>query len=257
MSTTTVRFGSAYSRCRTNLRLRGDHGNHSGTQHLHKTGSMTLVSSPGVSSGQSQDANSYGKDDPYPRWQEHARGQLEFVNNLLIGLSAGLIAIALNATSDPAKVANVPAWQREVSGVAVIVVGLSALAGVVLAANRLQSTRLTARLVRIRDQLDEVFPPDGTSGTVWQRERLKRNIKGLEAFEHWSRPGIRRAARNCVEPSATFSHSTVADVAEQLRSWTLRADKRNWLLIRVQLSLFIIGAVLFSLAPVWNLFHGT
>jgi hypothetical protein len=185
-------------------------------------------------------------DDAYVRWQDRTRSGLEFENNLLIGLSGGLLVVALGMTR------YTLGWQRLVLGIGFIVLGLSVLVGVWLAANRLQSARLTARLVRIRQQRDLVFPPTGKGGD-WRGTRLQEYISGLDRVDQWTRSGIRDAARDC---ERGFTRETVNALIYQLRVWTQhKADPRSWMLLRVQLILFGLGAVLIVVVPISTYFR--
>ena len=192
--------------------------------------------------------------DAFQRWQDNSRRSLEYVNNILIALGSGLIAVALADANDPAKLAHLLPWQRAAAGTAVILLGLSILAGVATAANRLQSARLTARLTRIRDLRGRALPVPDT-GPEWQYDRLKGIIRALAGPEHVTRRGVRSTAcRVSAEPELTTKN--VQDVVDALRGWTNRADTRTWRLIRAQLWLFLLGAVIFSAVPAWNYFRG-
>jgi hypothetical protein len=185
-------------------------------------------------------------DDAYARWQDRTRSGLEFENNLLIGLSGGLLVVTLGMTR------YTLGWQRLVLGIGFIALGLSVLVGVWLAANRLQSARLTTRLVRIRQQRDLVFPPTGR-GRDWRGTRLQEYISGLDRVDQWTRSGIRDAARDC---GRRFTRETVNALIYQLRVWTQhKADPRSWMLLRVQLILFGLGAVLIVIVPILTYFR--
>lgn len=185
-------------------------------------------------------------DDAYPRWQDRTRSGLEFENNLLIGLSGGLLVVTLGFTR------YTLAWQRLLLGIGFIFLGLSVVVGIWLAANRLQSARLTARLVRIRQQRDLVFPLTGP-GQDWRGPRLKEYISGLDRIDQWTRNGIRNAAREC---ERRFTRETVNALINQLRVWTQqKADPRSWLLLRAQLILFGLGAVLIVVVPISTYFR--
>jgi hypothetical protein len=190
--------------------------------------------------------------DVYVRWQDHARSELAFVNNLLIGLAAGLIAVALAAGADVARLRHIAHWERLCSGIGVVFLGISMLAGVGLAVNRLQAARLTARLVRIRELRNRTFDGDG-----WARRALWANIHGLTHWEHWTRREIRRTARQATQQgSKNLSKDMTDRVVAELREWAAgRADPRIWRFVRVQLWLFIIGALLLVLTPVLNYFE--
>lgn len=188
-------------------------------------------------------------DDAYPRWQDRTRSGLEFENNLLIGLSGGLLVVTVGLTR------YTLAWQRLLLGIGLVLLGLSVVVGIWLAANRLQSARLTARLVRIRQQRDLVFEPDPLTGPGkdWRGSRLKEYISGLDRIDQWTRNGIRNAAREC---GRRFTRETVDALIKQLRIWTQqKADPRSWLLLRVQLILFGLGAVLIVVVPISNYFR--
>jgi Bacterial regulatory proteins, luxR family len=58
--------------------------------------------------------------DVYVRWQDHARSELAFVNNLLIGLAAGLIAVALAAGADVPRLRHIAHWERLCSGIGLV-----------------------------------------------------------------------------------------------------------------------------------------
>ena len=137
-------------------------------------------------------------------------------------------------------------------GIGFIFLGLSVVVGIWLSANRLQSARLTARLVRIRQQRDLVFPLTGP-GQDWRGTRLKEYISGLDRTDQWTRNGIRNAAREC---ERRFTRETVNALINQLRVWTQRkADPRSWLLRRAQLILFGLGAVLIVIVPISTYFR--
>jgi hypothetical protein len=191
--------------------------------------------------------------DAFQRWQDNSRRSLEFVNNILVALGSGLIAVAIAGADDPAKVAHLLPWQRAASGTAVILLGLSVLAGVATAANRLQSARLTARLIRIRNLRDQAFPvPE--SGPGWQHRRLSDSIRALTSLEHVTRRGIRSTASR-VSRDTELTRTDVDEVIRQLRRWSGRADTRTWWLIRAQLWLFVLGAAVFAAVPAWNYFR--
>lgn len=191
--------------------------------------------------------------DAFQRWQDNSRRSLEFVNNVLIALGSGLIAVGLDGADDPAKLAHLLPWQRAASGTAVILLGLSVLAGLATAANRLQSTRLTARQIRLRNLRDKAFPI-GDSGGGWQYRRLSNNIQSLTTLEHITRARLRNAARHASHTAPT--RDDVNQVVEELRRWISKADNRTWWLIRAQLWLFVVGGAVFSSVPAWNYFRG-
>jgi len=87
--------------------------------------------------------------DRFLRWQDITRRSLDFVNNVLIVLTSGLIAVVLNEAASATTVAGLRRWQLTCAGTAVVLLGVSVAAGVFTAANRLQSGRLTARRLRI------------------------------------------------------------------------------------------------------------
>ena len=70
-------------------------------------------------------------DDRFVRWQDITRRALDFVNNVLIVLTSGLIAVVLNEAADAATVAHLRSWQLVCEGTAVVLLGLSVLAGAV------------------------------------------------------------------------------------------------------------------------------
>jgi hypothetical protein len=177
---------------------------------------------------------------------------MEFVNNLLIGLSAGLLAVALGEGSDTAKIAHRARWEQGLAGGATILLGLSLLTGVIVAANRLQVTRLTARQARLRNLRDRVFDPLGTLvGASWEKERLQDLVAGLTSFEHWTRPAIRKASSICL-PSTNLTRANVMRLSKELRQWSSQADRRTWIGLRLQQSLFAVGAISFGIVPLWN-----
>jgi hypothetical protein len=90
-----------------------------------------------------------GDSDRFLRWQDITRRSLDFVNNVLIVLTSGLIAVVLNEAASATTVASLHRWQLICAGTAVVLLGVSVATGVFTAANRLQSGRLTARRLRI------------------------------------------------------------------------------------------------------------
>ena len=104
------------------------------------------MSPSGTMSGDGPDS---GDNDRFLRWQDITRRSLDFVNNVLIVLTSGLIAVVLNEAANATTVASLHRWQLVCAGTAVILLGVSVAVGVFTAANRLQSGRLTARRLRI------------------------------------------------------------------------------------------------------------
>jgi hypothetical protein len=102
-----------------------------------------------VTSPSTRGSGDSGDDDRFARWQDITRRSLDFVNNVLIVLTSGLIAVVLNEAASTTTVASLHRWQLVCAGTAVILLGVSVAAGVFTAANRLQSGRLTARRLRI------------------------------------------------------------------------------------------------------------
>jgi hypothetical protein len=122
-------------------------------------------------------------DDRFVRWQDITRRALDFVNNVLIVLTSGLIAVVLNEAANAATVAHLRIWQLVCEGTAVILLGLSVLAGVVTAANRLQSIRLTTRRMRIEDLYRQLLDAEraGVTGAYWSAQHTYEGAK--RAFE--------------------------------------------------------------------------
>jgi cytochrome c biogenesis protein CcdA len=114
--------------------------------------------------------------DTFQRWQENTRRALDFVNNVLIAVGAGLIAVVLAQSADVPKTAVLPLWHRIAAGIAVILLGLSVVAGLFAAENRLQSIRLTTRRIRIMELRDRVFAHDKPC-KKWEHDRLRENIR--------------------------------------------------------------------------------
>jgi hypothetical protein len=139
-----------------------------------------------------------GPRDSFSRWQDRSRSGVDFVNNLIIVLATGLIAVALNQATDAANFRHLDSWQRVCEGVAVIVLGISTTAGVGLAINRLHVTRLTARQIRLRELRDATFRGDYEKRT--RRDMLDDYVKNLtgdgkvHSLWRWSHKPIRAAA---------------------------------------------------------------
>lgn len=189
------------------------------------------------------------RDDRCIRWQEHARRELSFVNKPLIGLAAGLVAVALANGADAGKVRHLLVWQRFLTGSGVAVLSMSLLAGMWLAMLRLHATRLTARLVRISDLGTRQGDRRGWQG-------LRQNIQGLGHREHWTRPHIRKATLAFTHETSTYGQPPIDPVVRALRSWTSqRSGRRSWTVVRVQLWLFMAGAIAFATIRAWNYFR--
>ena len=89
------------------------------------------------------------KRQSFVRWQGRSITQLGFVNNLLIGLSAGTLAFLTQlAFKDQTALVCCDAWLMTVSAVSAF---LSLVVGCVLAWNRLCSFRDTAQIARQRE----------------------------------------------------------------------------------------------------------
>ena len=89
------------------------------------------------------------KRQSFVRWQGRSITQLGFVNNLLIGLSAGTLAFLTQmAFKDQTALVCCDAWLMAISAVSAF---LSLAIGCVLAWNRLCSFRDTAQIARQRE----------------------------------------------------------------------------------------------------------
>jgi hypothetical protein len=192
------------------------------------------------------------QDDAFARWQDRSRSSMEFVNNLFLGLAAGLLAVALADGSDKSELIGRAAWEDGLAGAAVVALGLSLVSGIAVALNRLQVTRLTARVPRLRQLRDRVLSRSGgVIGSDWERQTLEHLIPGLTGIEHWTRPNVRKAANSC-RPAANLTRPHVMELVKQLRTWSAKADTRTWIGIRAQTLLFFIGALAYGVVPLWG-----
>lgn len=90
------------------------------------------------------------KNDSFIRWQGRAIEQLGFVNNLLIGLSTGLLVFQTQlAFNDKTSFQSFEKWLVVPS---IVLVFASLVAGCYVAWNRLRSFRNTAKVARMRSQ---------------------------------------------------------------------------------------------------------
>ena len=106
----------------------------------------------------------------FVRWQGNAMKQLGYLNNLLIALSAGLLAFQTNLAFDD-KYGTKAAAERTLIVTSAAFAFLSAAVGIFVAWNRLGSNRITARIARIRMQIARIEggqkrEPDGNAGVV-------------------------------------------------------------------------------------------
>jgi len=95
--------------------------------------------------------------DAFARWQGRAVDQMSFVTNLLVGLATGLLALQVQAVLD--NKIQLAAEDRLLGLSSVVFLSLSLLVGLVLAWNRLQDFRKTARVVREKGQDPDVAAP--------------------------------------------------------------------------------------------------
>jgi hypothetical protein len=251
------------------------------------------VTSPSRSTRGSGDS---GDDDRFARWQDITRRSLDFVNNVLIVLTSGLIAVVLNEAASSTTVASLHRWQLVCAGTAVILLGVSVATGVFTAANRLQSGRLTARRLRIgmlyrgitsaerdadaeqapsaaleaaeatggadraAEQGEQIAAEPPTDGKSWDERALTRLIQGLAGLESLTRPTIRSAAERCLakdRPGVVRDNGAIEGLKQVLREWSDGADNRTWWLIRIQLWSFLLGSAFFAAVPIWILLSAT
>jgi hypothetical protein len=91
-------------------------------------------------------------NDPFIRWQSRSNEQLGFLNNLLIGLSIGLLALEIQLVfNNDFKVGIIEKWFFVSS---TILVCTSMLIGCILAWNRLQDFRNTSQIARLKDTVN-------------------------------------------------------------------------------------------------------
>jgi hypothetical protein len=200
--------------------------------------------------------------DSFIRWQDRSRSGIEFFNNLIIVLATGLIAVALNQVADAANFKHLPHWQRVCAGVAVFILGVSVLAGMGLALNRLRSARLTARQIRLRDLRDAAFK-DAAAKRSW-RGMLDTNIGELARrgdrppLWRWSQRPVRSAAAQYIDQSSQQDAHAAAEqvnmVITELRELNASGDRRTWGLLYAQLVTFVAGALLFVVVLGLNYF---
>jgi hypothetical protein len=106
------------------------------------------------SSSADREANLKKLDEAYIRWQKIRIDQLGFVNNLLIGLAAAIMA--LEATGALGKMSEVPSDTKRWLLYSFILLMVSLTFGIVVTLTRLYDIRYTARIVRRRKYLFEI-----------------------------------------------------------------------------------------------------
>jgi len=89
--------------------------------------------------------------DSFIRWQKITIDQLSFINNLIIGLSSGLLVFEADFVFNN-KIYNITlAWLTFIS---ILLFFFSLVFGIIIAFNRLSSFRYTARIARKRQTND-------------------------------------------------------------------------------------------------------
>ena len=86
------------------------------------------------------------KQNKYIRWQAIRINQLGFINNLILGLSLGLIAFNFNFILPDDIVLN--CFQKFLFWISAILTVISVFISLILAINRLEDFRLTAQIAR-------------------------------------------------------------------------------------------------------------
>jgi hypothetical protein len=123
----------------------------------------------------------YGLDEAFARWQTARITQLGFVNNLLIGLAAGMMT--LEASAALGKLDGVGATTKSWLLYSIALLVLSVALGICLAFNRLYDIRYTTQIVRVKQKLSKDAKLTGEetrkNGDRDELSRLRHEVKIL------------------------------------------------------------------------------
>lgn len=190
-------------------------------------------------------------DERYLRWQERALQQVGFLNNVLIGLGAGLVGLALarGATSNAAPSDQ---WKGPVIGTALLIITISVGLGLLVACVRLRSIRMTTSRNRVHYLWIQFDAQLATS----RQGDLKRHY---ERWAKWSRVNpIGKNSRELRLSSTRFLGSLGLamdkDFREQAyatsRAWERGLDDWTWRLLWAEFVFFGAGAVMLAIIPI-------
>lgn len=224
----------------------------------------------GSSSTASDGNDGYSEEGAFPRLQERVLTQLGFINSLLITLAVGLLAFAANASSDSTELDHL-GWRKWFLMAGIILLALSALAGIGLARNRLRSHRMTARTARLRQLRDRLQKEQRSYELI----KLARQADFLRRWDKYGprtsqeKVKLHNAAQILSNDSpddhkqqdksglprmkATVDVREVAgaatSVVEALRSWYEKVDDVTWQWLKFQTLTFVLGAVPLVVVP--------
>lgn len=224
------------------------------------------------------------EEGAFPRLQERTQTQLGFINSLLITLTVGLLAFAVNASASSAELSRL-SWRKWLLFAGLVALTLSVLSGLRLAHNRLASHRVTTRIARLR-QLRDRYQSENRS------YELRRLARQAVFFQRWAKYSLSKVPekgqlhdaayglaalipheytvrREMKPPTDDHGRTSPGEtpstparqyisgippattrLVEALRTWCDRADDWTWRWLRVQTWSFIIGAVLLLVVPV-------
>jgi hypothetical protein len=204
------------------------------------------------------DKNPY--EERFERWQEHRQEQLGFLNNVLIGLGAGLIGFAMGHLPRSGFTAG-PRWESVVFGLALSGITLSVAFGLCLAVNRLRSIRMTAS----RNRVKFLWQVSSTEEDKILPEKISRHYKH---WNQWSRLQITGRSRELFESSGEcLSFSEFKDLKspdekamkaarekamKAANEWENGLDNWTYRLLWSEFLMFAIGALLFAIIPIYE-----
>lgn len=90
------------------------------------------------------------KKSTYSKWENHRISQLSFINNLVIGLSIALIGFVFDFIKPSNIIFN--CIQKFLIWIGVLLIIASVIIGLLVAINRLEDFRLTAKIARNREK---------------------------------------------------------------------------------------------------------
>jgi hypothetical protein len=90
------------------------------------------------------------KKSTYGKWENHRISQLSYINNLVIGLSVALIGYVFDFIKPSNIIFN--CIQKFFFWIGVLLIIASVIIGLLVAINRLEDFRLTAKIARSREK---------------------------------------------------------------------------------------------------------
>jgi hypothetical protein len=185
-------------------------------------------------------------DQRYLRWQERALQQVGFLNNVLIGLGAGLVGLAL-ARSARLNAAPKDRWQGVVIAIAFIVITVSVALGLLVACVRLRSIRMTASRNRVN-----YLRIKYKAGQTTRRKDLERHY---ERWAKWSRKNpvglksreLKQSANDCLESPELDPYKNLHTAS---RDWERGLDEWSWRFLWLEFIFFGAGAVMLAVIAI-------